>query len=54
MDVLILIGRILFAVVFVGSSVAHLTDKGSMAGYAESRGVRPDAPFTLTDPLFDV
>ena len=30
MDVLYLIGRIIFAALFLGSSVAHLTDKGGM------------------------
>lgn len=44
MDVVFLIGRILFAAVFLGSSVAHLTDRGAMAGYAESRGVKPGQP----------
>ena len=44
MDVLFLIGRILFVALFLGSSVAHLTDRGNMAGYAESRGVRPGQP----------
>jgi len=47
MDVLYLIGRIIFAALFLGSSVAHLTDKGGMAGYAESRGVRPARPAVL-------
>jgi putative oxidoreductase len=46
-DVLFLIGRILFVVVFLGSAVAHLTDKGAMAGYAESRGVKPARPAVL-------
>ena len=47
MDVLFVIGRILFALVFLGSAVAHLTDKGEMAGYAESRGVKPGRPAVL-------
>jgi putative oxidoreductase len=51
MDVLYLIGRILFVAVFLGSSVAHLTDKGNMAGYAESRGVRPGRPMVLVSGL---
>ncbi|PZF81061.1 DoxX family protein [Jiangella anatolica] len=44
MDVVFLIGRILFVAVFLGSSAAHLSDRGAMAGYAESRGVRPGQP----------
>jgi putative oxidoreductase len=51
MDVLYLIGRILFVAVFLTSSVAHLTDKGTMAGYAESRGVRPGRPMVLVSGL---
>jgi putative oxidoreductase len=44
MDVLFLIGRVLFCLLFLGSAWAHLTDKGAMAGYAESRGVKPGRP----------
>jgi putative oxidoreductase len=51
MDILYLIGRILFVAVFLGSSVFHLTDKGTMAGYAESRGVRPGRPMVLLSGL---
>jgi putative oxidoreductase len=39
MDVLVLIGRILFSALFLGSAVAHLTQTKTMAGYASSRGV---------------
>ncbi len=41
MDVLFLIGRILFVALFLGSAYGHLTNTDQMAGYAESRGVRP-------------
>ena len=51
MDVLYLIGRILFGLLFLGSAVAHLTDKGAMAGFAESRGVRPGRPMVLLSGL---
>lgn len=47
MDVLFLIGRILFAALFLGSSVGHLTSTDQMAGYAESRGLRPGRPIVL-------
>ncbi|MET7714233.1 DoxX family protein [Streptomyces sp. NPDC005407] len=39
MDVLVLIGRILFCVLFLNSAVGHLTKTKAMAGYAASRGV---------------
>jgi uncharacterized membrane protein YphA (DoxX/SURF4 family) len=38
-DVVALIGRILFVVLFIGSGVAHLTQTQAMAGYAQSKGV---------------
>jgi len=38
-DVVALIGRILFVVLFISSGVAHLTQTQAMAGYAESKGV---------------
>jgi putative oxidoreductase len=39
MDVVALIGRILFAALFLGSAFGHLTQADAMAGYAASRGV---------------
>lgn len=39
MDVVALIGRILFVVLFLGSGFAHLSQTEAMAGYAKSRGV---------------
>jgi len=39
MSVLVLIGRILFVVLFLGSSFGHLTQTNNMAGYAKSKGV---------------
>lgn len=39
MDVVLLVGRILFGALFLGSAVGHLTKTESMAGYAASRGV---------------
>jgi putative oxidoreductase len=38
-DVVALIGRILFAAVFLASSFGHLTQTEAMAGYAGSKGV---------------
>lgn len=40
MDVLILIGRILYGLIFVGSGIGHLTQTAATAGYAESRGMK--------------
>ncbi len=39
MDVVALIGRILFAMLFIGSGVAHVMKADMMAGYAASKGV---------------
>ena len=39
MDVVALIGRILFALLFLGSAFGHLTQTDAMAGYAASRGL---------------
>lgn len=39
MDVVALIGRIMFVALFLGSGFGHLTQTEAMAGYAASRGV---------------
>lgn len=39
MDVLVLIGRILFVLLFLSSAVNHLTQSKALTGYAESKGV---------------
>ncbi len=39
MDVLVLIGRILFAVLFLNSAFGHLTKTKGMAAYAAHKGV---------------
>ncbi len=51
MDVVILIGRIVFAVLFVASGLGHLTRTEAMAGYAESLGVRPARPLVVLSGL---
>lgn len=51
MDVVFLIGRILFGALFLASSYGHLSDKGQMAAYAEGRGVRPGRPAVLVSGL---
>jgi len=39
MDVVALVGRILFALVFLGSAFGHFTQSTQMAGYAQSKRV---------------
>jgi putative oxidoreductase len=39
MDILVLIGRILFAALFLSSAYAHLFQTKALAGYAASKGV---------------
>jgi putative oxidoreductase len=38
-SILVLVGRILFVVLFLGSSFGHLTQSQAMAGYTASKGV---------------
>jgi putative oxidoreductase len=46
MGILIVIGRVLFAVLFLVSAYGHLTKRKMMAGYAASRGL-PSAEFLV-------
>jgi putative oxidoreductase len=39
MDVIVLIGRILFAALFLGSAFGHFTQTDAMTGFAKARGV---------------
>lgn len=39
MEIIFLVGRILFAVIFLASGIGHLTATAAMAGYAQSKGV---------------
>lgn len=41
MDIVILIGRILFGAVFVGGALGHFTQTAAMAAYTESKGIKP-------------
>ena len=41
MDVLVLIGRILFALLFLGAGMGHFSQREMMTGCAASKGVRP-------------
>jgi uncharacterized membrane protein YphA (DoxX/SURF4 family) len=38
-DVVALIGRILFVALFINSAIGHLTQTQALSGYAQSRGV---------------
>jgi putative oxidoreductase len=51
MDVVVLIGRIVFSALFLVSSVAHLTQTDAMAGYAASKGVPAARPAVLLSGL---
>ena len=44
MDVIVLIGRILFVAIFLASGVAHLTQTRDMEGYVVSKGLQPAPP----------
>ena len=46
MDVLFLVARILYALLFLGSAVGHLTKSAEMSGYAASKGI-PAAKFVV-------
>ncbi|MFI2285068.1 DoxX family protein [Nocardia beijingensis] len=39
MDVVVLIGRVLFALLFLTSALGHFTQTTAMAGYAQSKGI---------------
>ena len=39
MDILLVIGRVLFALIFINSGIAHLTKLQAMTGYAQYKKV---------------
>lgn len=47
MDVIVLIGRILFAFLFLSSAYAHFAQRKAMAAYAASKGVPSSMPAVL-------
>ncbi|AWI32146.1 DoxX family membrane protein [Streptomyces sp. ICN441] len=51
MDVLVLIGRILFALLFLYSAVGHLTQHKQLGAYAASKGVPAAEAATLLSGL---
>lgn len=44
MDILLLIGRVLFSLIFLASAMGHFKNAESMAGYAASKGVKNAKP----------
>lgn len=51
MDWLYLIGRVLYAIVFIGSGLGHFAQANAMAQYAESKGVAAAKPMVLVTGL---
>ncbi|GAB2497572.1 hypothetical protein GCM10027063_41140 [Promicromonospora xylanilytica] len=51
MDVVLLIARLLFVALFLGSALNHLTQTDGMAGYASAKGVPMARPATLGSGL---
>ncbi|UUN30465.1 DoxX family protein [Streptomyces sp. FIT100] len=51
MDVLVLIGRILFVLVFLPSGVQHLVQSKAMGGYAASKGIPAPVAATVLSGL---
>ena len=47
MDVTILVGRILFAAVFLGGAIGHFTTTAVMSAYTESMGLRPGRLYVI-------
>lgn len=48
MDIVLLIGRIFYGLLFVGSAVAgHFMGAEAIAGYSETRGMKPARPLVL-------
>jgi putative oxidoreductase len=47
MDIVILIGRLLFAAIFLGGALGHFTNTQAMAAYTESNGLRPGRLFVI-------
>lgn len=54
MDVVVLVGRILFAAVFLGGAVGHFTSTAAMAAYTESMGLRPGRLFVLGSGIWQM
>jgi uncharacterized membrane protein YphA (DoxX/SURF4 family) len=51
MEVLFLVGRLFFALLFIGSGIGHLRQTAAMAGYASSKGVPAAKAATIISGL---
>ena len=51
MDVVILVGRILFAAVFLAGAIGHFASSAQMSAYTESKGLRPGRLFVIGSGL---
>ncbi len=51
METLLVIGRILFSLLFIGAGIGHLAKPQDTAAYAESRGVPGAAPLVRVSGL---
>jgi putative oxidoreductase len=47
MDAVVLVGRILFAAIFLGGALGHFTSTAAMTAYTESMGLRPGRLFVI-------
>ena len=51
MEILLLVGRLFFALLFIGSGIGHLRQTAAMAGYAASKGVPAAKASTILSGL---
>ncbi|HEX5404900.1 MAG TPA: DoxX family protein [Pseudonocardiaceae bacterium] len=54
MDIVILVGRILFGAVFFGGALGHFTNTAAMSAYTESMGLRPGRLFVIASGLWQL
>ncbi|MCA2276757.1 DoxX family protein [Mycobacterium intracellulare] len=47
MDAVILVGRIVFAAVFIGAAIGHLSNTAALSAYVEAVGLRPGRLFVV-------
>jgi uncharacterized membrane protein YphA (DoxX/SURF4 family) len=52
MEIVALIGRVLFVAVFLGSGLGHLTQTAGMTGYAESKKLPAARPMVLVSGVW--
>lgn len=54
MDIVILIGRILFVAVFVGAALGHFTNTAAVTAHTESMGLRPGRLFVIGSGIWQL